>query len=140
LRYLGLARPFALATRLLDESERLGQPLRVRIEALMGYCQTLSAHQWLECFRQHFLPRHDCTADKDRDDRDIALQRSREFNTHEILGIVEAPSAVLVNRGQPVPADDSHEGVTIGNPIGQDLDEIDAELDVVHIEEYSLAI
>jgi len=76
-----------------------------------------------------------CAVDKDWNDANVALKRRFDLDPDEIVRIVEPAQPVLVGGGNPVPSDDGNERVTSADAISQDIEPVNAKVDVVDVEE-----
>ena len=77
---------------------------------------------------------HGRPVDKDRDDANATLERGLNLDPHEIVRIVE-PRRPSFSAGNPVPSNDRDKRVTRADAIGQDIEPINAKVDIVDVEE-----
>jgi hypothetical protein len=62
----------------------------------------IAKHELAHGFGQVVLLWHLCFGQQDRDDRKIALERGFDLEAHEIGGVVETSSAILVDHAEPL--------------------------------------
>ena len=118
-----------------DPLDRRHQPPGVRPEALMPDNQPVPAGQARQALGKIIPARHDRALDQDRDNPYCASQGSLNFQPHNIIGIIQPPTAALVGRDQPRRADDRQQH-RAGRHRAADLrGEVHAQLDRVHIDE-----
>jgi hypothetical protein len=82
---------------------------------------------------------HHRPVDKDRNDRNVALQRRLDLDADEVAGVVEAAAVLTVGARNPVLADNRQERVALADPVGEDVDEIAPGRDCVDVEKDVLA-
>src|ERR1700688_1840529 len=74
-----------------------------------------------------------------RDYGNVALQRGRDFNAHEIICVIQATVPLLVTDIKPIGSDDCKQRVTSSDFLAQDLDEVRAQRNGVNIHEQKIA-
>src|SRR5215218_9167989 len=86
--------------------------------------------------RQQLLAtRHDRALDQDRDHPDVALQRRRDLQADEVVGVIQPPPPVLVGGAEPARADHRQQHLTATHRLGDDLGEVNPQRDRVDIHE-----
>ena len=71
--------------------------------------------------------------DQHWDYRNVPVKGGCDFQTHEIIGIIEAPCAGLVGRFQPLVSDDREQHMALVNTLLDCIPEIGSELDRVDV-------
>jgi hypothetical protein len=82
--------------------------------------------------------RHARLVHQHRDNPLAQLERGFDFDTHEIIGVVEAPAAALVGGVEPVVADHRQHRVALRHLRFQHADEVFAGRDIVDVDEKPL--
>ena len=122
------------AKLVLELREDVREPLRVGIEAGQRNLDGLPAGEFLQAVRKLAGLRHRRPVDKDRNDRNVALQRRLDFDADEVVRVVEATTVLTVGARDPVLADDGQERVALADPVGKHVDEITPGRDRVDVE------
>jgi hypothetical protein len=78
--------------------------------------------------------RHRRAVDKDRNDRNIALERRLNLDANEIAGVIEAAPVLTVGAGNPVLPDHGNKRVAFANAVGKDVNEVKTGRDRVDVE------
>ncbi len=140
---LSLARRFRLRQLeplLLEATQPAGQVFGVGVETGVGNLDGLPLRQGLQPVRQFLGTRHARAVHENRNDANVAFKRRLDLDAHEILGIVDASSLLVVADSQPLPADHRHQRIAGADALRQDTYEIEARLDIVDIEEDMIAV
>ena len=87
----------------------------------------------LQAFRQVIRLGHRRAVDQDGNDTNPAVERRLDFNSHKITRIFETPLVVLISGGNPILSDDGYERLAFADPLDQNVDEIEACLDIVDV-------
>jgi hypothetical protein len=123
-----------------DRTERDRQFLDVGLKSRRRNLGPLPPRETLQALGQFARFGHGCAIDKDRNHANVAMKRRFDLDPDEIVGIVDPAQTVPVGAGNPVPSNDRDKRVTRANAFGQDAEPINAEVDVVDIEEDVFAL
>ena len=129
-----LAAGRSLAKLSLELGERFGEPFGVRVEPVVRDLDGLPAGELLQALGKLSGLWHRRPVDKNRYDRNVTLERRLDLDADEVVGVVEAAPVLLVGARNPALADDSQQRVAFADPVGEDVDEIAAGRDRVHVE------
>ena len=111
-------------------NERTGQFLDVGLKSLRGNLDPLPPRQTLQAVGQFARLGHCRVVDKNGNDTNVAFERSLNLDPDKIIRIVETTPIVLVVAGSPVPSDDCDKRVTSADAISQDVEPINAKVDI----------
>jgi hypothetical protein len=137
---LRLARRFGIgcvapSSLVQDRAERMGQFLDVGLKSRGRDLGPLPPRETLQALGQFACLGHGGPVDKDWNDANVALKRRFDLDPDEIVRVVDPAQTVLVGAGNPVPSNDRDERVTRADPFSQDIEPINAEVDIVDVEE-----
>jgi len=90
----------------LDEVE---QPIRIVLVPVPAQLGGVEPRQLVQLLRQILPPQRAGAIDQHRNHPHAALQRSRDLETHVIVGVVQPPGAVFAGERHPLPPDQGHE-------------------------------
>src|SRR5215472_3981484 len=85
--------------------------------------------------RQLTRLRHLGAIQQDRDDRNVALEGYPDFDSHEIIRVIQAAVAIFIPRIEPVGSDHREQHVTLGDLLAEHLDKVDPQRDGVDVHE-----
>src|SRR5271166_6628256 len=103
-----------------------------------GNLDPLPPRQTLQAVGQFARLGHCRAVDKNGNDTNVAFERSLNLDPDKIIRIVE--TTPIVGAGSPVPSDDRDKRVTSADAISQNVEPINAKVDIVDIEEDVFAV
>ena len=83
--------------------------------------------------RQLLRPQRPSAIDQHRNHAHTTLKRSLNFKAHVVVGVVEPPTTLLIGKRRPLPPDQSHQHRARINRLLDDLGEVQARLNGVHV-------
>jgi hypothetical protein len=105
----------------------------------VGNFDPLPASELLQAVRQILGPGHGRAVNEDWDDANVALERRLNLDAHKVMGMVQATLVPRVGARAPTRADYRDEGIASPDPLGEDINEIFSEFDIVDVEKNAFA-
>src|SRR5262245_55024724 len=101
----------------------------------MPNVKPIALRQLLQVVRQYLSLWNPTAFQEDRDNWDIALQRSRDLYANKIVGIVQSPCSVVVSCLKPIGSNDGQQHTALGDLIAEHTHEIDAKRNAIDVHE-----
>jgi hypothetical protein len=118
--------------------DRLEQPFGVIGEALVTHRQGVAPGKTGQWPGKVAESRHRRALDEDRDHPHVAFQGRLELQPDEVVGVLEPSPAVSVGRRDPLRADHRQQHLAGADRTGDDLGEVDPQVDGGDIHEHPL--
>ena len=105
----------------------------------MSDLECVAESQFFKIIRKLIGLRNSGALQEDWNNADAAFQRGRNLDAHEVIGVFQASLAFLVTRIEPTGTNDRQQGVTLGDLIANNLDEVGTERNRVDVHEQEIA-